>query len=73
MLKKLYWLIRTKLFDNRVEKHYECPLCHWDSTNDDEMENATISDYKGGFYDWEGTAHWVCPRCGTYFITDESN
>ena len=73
MLKKLYWLIRTKLFDNRTEKSYECPLCHWDTVNDDEMKNATISDYKGSFYDWECTAHWVCPRCDTHFITDESN
>ena len=73
IFKFIYWYIYTFIFDKREEKVYECPTCHWDSTNDDEMENATTSGFEGGFYDWSCTAHWACPRCGTKFDTWESN
>lgn len=73
LLLKVYWFIHTKIFDNRKEESWECPNCHWDSTNDDEMKNATISNYEGGFYDWSCDTHWICPRCKTKFDTWESN
>ncbi len=57
----------------RKPEECECPVCYWDSTSDDGMTNAVISDYRGGFYDWECTAHWTCPVCGHEFDTRESN
>ncbi len=57
----------------REPEEWECPVCYWDSTNDDEMTNAVITDYRGDFYDWECTAHWTCPVCGHEFDTWESN
>lgn len=45
------------------EEDWECPMCNRDSTNDDEMINAVISDYRSDVYDWECTAHWICPVC----------
>lgn len=57
----------------REPEEWECPVCYWDSTNDDEMINAVISDYRGDVYDWECTAHWTCPVCGREFDTRESN
>lgn len=75
MLKKLYWFVATKLFDNRPAKNYECPLCHWDTTLDDCYDNGYTSVPRSvgvdGLVEWE--AYWKCPRCGTQFMTDESN
>ncbi|WP_313187358.1 hypothetical protein [Lacrimispora sp.] len=57
----------------RKTEEWKCPECYWDSTSDVEMINAVISDYRGGFYDWECTVHWICPVCGHEFETLESN
>lgn len=72
-IKQLFYKIKTWLFDTRKPRDWECPNCHWDTTNDDEMENAVLINFQGGFYEWSATANWTCPICGYKFETYESN
>lgn len=72
-LRYLFYKLKVMIFDHREPKEWECPNCHWDTTSDDDMSNAILSDYKGGFYEWSATANWTCPVCGYKFETWESN
>lgn len=72
-LKILFYKIKTLIFDNRKPEKWECPNCHWDSTTDDSMENATLTYNYFTFLDWQAKANWTCPICGYEFETEESN
>lgn len=52
-----------------------CPLCGWDTTSSDShwwIEGT--SNYYSDSSGYESyTTHYLCPKCGTQFFTDDSN
>jgi len=78
VLRKIFYYITTRLklwviYGRDIpilegDADYKCPTCYWDSTNDDVLENAYLTDMS---YGYEGNASWIehftCPVCGTKF------
>ena len=61
--------IKNDWYTDKYKGEYNCPVCNWNTLNDEEFKHQYIVDkwYNWSSYGYDFTIHAKCPDCGCEF------